>query len=354
MKRLLLCFRFSFAFVLVVLSSCCLAQDAADSTNSNPISRLLFGSCAQETNPIPIFKTIVGHKPDLFVFLGDNIYGDSNEMSVLKAKYVMLGRNADFAQLMTTCPILATWDDHDFGVNDGGADYKQRVESQQVFLDFWKAPADSVRRTRPGIYDSSVFGPVGKRVQVILLDTRYFRSVLKQRETVRPGGPYAPDADPAKTMLGEAQWAWLKEQLKQPAELRVIATSIQCVSEDAGQETWSNLPLERARFFKLISDTKAKGVVCISGDRHWAELSRAQAGLPYPIYDLTSSSFNQVHSRGTPTTNRYRDVATTYHKENFGAIAIDWSQADPAIALEIRDMQNVVQLSKTLRLSELK
>ena len=335
-------------------SNCCTAQDGTSASSKQPISRLLFGSCIKQNLPIPILKTIIEHKPDVFVFLGDNIYGDTTDMDVLRAKYTILSKDKGFAQLGRTCPILATWDDHDYGVNDGGSDYLKRQQSEQVFLDFWKVPANSARRKRPGIYDSVIYGPPGKRVQVILLDTRYFRSALKRGAQRRTGGPYAPDADPTKTMLGEAQWKWLKQQLLKPAELRVIATSIQCVSQDDGQETWSNLPVERARFFRLIRETKANGVIMISGDRHWSELSRTVDGLDYPVYDLTSSSFNQIHKRGTPTINKFRHLPKTYHKENFGAIEIDWTQRDPSIALEIRDIQNQVQIKKSLRLSELR
>jgi alkaline phosphatase D len=338
--------------LLLILQFAVVTQ--ADEKVGQPISRVLFGSCAKQEKPVPIFKTIADHRPDLFVFLGDNIYGDTTDMNVLKAKYAKLAAIDGFARLTKSCPILATWDDHDYGVNDGGRDYSKRVESEQVFLDFWKVPADSVRRQRPGIYDSAVFGPPGKRLQVILLDTRYFRSPLKKAAQRRTGGPYTPDLDRSKTMLGDAQWKWLKRQLEEPAELRVIASSIQCVSEDDGQETWSNLPTERTRLFRLIKDTKANGVIFISGDRHWAELSRTQEGLQYPIYDLTSSSFNQLHARGTPTKNRYRHIATTFHKENFGAIDIDWSKQDPTISLEIRDLNNKLQLGKTIQLSELK
>jgi len=302
---------------------------------------------------MPIFETITRQQPDLFVFLGDNIYGDTDDMDVLRAKYSKLGADPGFAALRKTCPILATWDDHDYGVNDGGADYSKRVESQQVFLDFWQAPADSPRRSRPGIYDAHVFGSEGRRVQIILLDTRYFRSPLKTGER-RVGGPYVPDNDPSKTMLGDAQWEWLAMQLRLPAELRIIATSIQSIAQDAGQETWSNLPREQARLFKLIDDTKASGVVFISGDRHWAELSAVTENVPYTLYDLTSSSFNQLHARGTPTDNSFRVLPKTWHKENFGAITIDWKQLDPTVRLEIRDMDGAVQIEKSLRLSDLR
>jgi len=301
---------------------------------------------------MPIFNVMLRENPELCLFIGDNIYGDTEDMSVLQQKYDLLGRNPGFAALRNSCRVLATWDDHDYGVNDGGADYPRRVESQKIFLDFWKDSADSIRRQRPGVYDSYMFGPVGQRVQVILLDTRYFRSPLQRGAERRTGGPWVPDSDPQKTMLGRDQWVWLEKQLLLPADIRIVASSIQCVAQDAGQETWSNLPLERARFFELIRKTAAAGVIIVSGDRHWAEISRFDSGSPYPVYDLTSSSFNQPHGRGTPTVNRFRAQSKTFHQENFGVITVDW-QADPQIRLEIRDAESIPQITKNLKLSEL-
>ena len=321
---------------------------------ARPISRILFGSCIKQEKPAPIFDAINARDADLFVFLGDNIYGDTEDMQVLSDKYAKLAAIPGFAQLRESTDVLATWDDHDYGVNDGGADYPKRDESERVFLDFWKEPAHSVRRRRPGVYDTHVFGPEGRRVQVILLDTRYFRSPLKRGAERRTGGPYTPDDSAEKTVLGEAQWKWLAKQLRVPAELRLIATSIQCIAEDDGQETWSNLPLERSRFFRLLTETKANGVVLISGDRHWSELSSVEDGLPYRLYDLTSSSLNQPHGRGTPTLNRFRHLPQTYHKENFGEISIDWNNDVPQISMQIRDMQGKTQIEHEVPLSALK
>lgn len=328
-----------------------MADAAAD--DSLVVARVLFGSCIKQEQPIPILPVIVAQKPDVFVFLGDNIYGDTEDMDVLRAKYARLGSDRGFQSLRQQTRVLATWDDHDFGVNDGGADYPRRVESQQEFVDFWNDPPGSPRRQRPGVYDAHVPGPPGRRVQFILLDTRYFRSPLKRGER-RVGGSWVPDEDPSKTMLGTDQWAWLEQQLRVPAEVRIIASGIQCVASDAGQETWSNLPRERQRLFDLVAATKANGVVFISGDRHWAELSVADSDVPYPLYDLTSSSLNQIHERGTPTENRFRALPTTYHRENYGLVLINWEQSDPEIRLEIRDLTDTVQIRKTLHLSELR
>ncbi len=280
------------------------SSDAQKPSSSDPVTRVLFGSCVKQEFPTPIFQTMISVPADLAIFLGDNIYADTSDMAVMRAKYDQLAANKDFAKLRAAVPILATWDDHDYGVNDGGADFSMREAAQKEFLRFWNEPEDSPRHGREGVYDAHIFGPKGKRLQVILLDTRYFRSPLKTGKP-RVGGPYVPDADPSKTMLGDEQWKWLSEQLRQPAELRVIGTGIQCIPEAAGQETWSNLPLERDRLFKLIQDTKAGGVILVSGDRHWSELSLLSEDVPYPMYELTSSSFNQIHPRGTPTENRF-------------------------------------------------
>ena len=237
-------------------------------------------------------------------------------------------------------PILATWDDHDLGVDDGGSDYPKKVESQKVFLDFFGDPEDSPRRKRPGVYDARVFGPEGKRVQVIMLDTRYFRSSpLKKKTPVTRGeGPYEPNPDPTTTMLGEDQWRWLEEQLRTPAEVRLIASSIQVVAEDHGWEKWMNLPHERERLYRLIRETGAEGVVFLSGDRHLAELSMMDGGAGYPFYDVTSSGLNQAAKSWRPQeVNRHR-VATMNWGDNFGLITIDWDRPDPRISLQIRDV----------------
>jgi len=322
-------------------------------TFGKPITKLLFGSCIKQEQPMPLLKTIAAERPDLFLMLGDNIYGDTEDMVVMRAKYDALQANADFVKLRNTCPLLATWDDHDYGVNDGGASFAKRDASQRLFVDFWGDSADSPRRTRPGVYDATILGPPGKRVQIILLDTRYFRGAL-QTGPRRTGGPYVASDDPEITMLGEPQWKWLEAQLRLPAELRVIVSSIQCVSTTDGQETWSNLPLQRRRLFELLDTTNAHGALIVSGDRHWSELSVEKELGPYPVYDLTSSSINQIHPRGTPTENAKRDLPTTFHRENYGAIDIDWNAADPRLALRIVDIEGNTVIGKPLRLSQLR
>src|SRR5213078_1224551 len=153
------------------------------------------------------WDSVVAAKPDLFLFLGDTIYADTRDMEVMRKKYAKLAALPGWQKLLKACPVLATWDDHDYGANDAGAEYPKKDESQQVFLDFFGVPKDSPRRAQKGVYHAEVFGPPGRRVQVILLDTRYFRSPLKRRgKFARGQGPYAPNPDPQATILGPAQW----------------------------------------------------------------------------------------------------------------------------------------------------
>ena len=340
--------------VLLTMWSVFVAVDSC--AEENLLSRIAFGSCAHQDNAQPIWESVEAVQPEAFLFIGDNIYGDSEDMAVLKQKWDKLGAKPGYQKLLATCPVYATWDDHDYGVNDGGHEYPKKRESQQVFLDFFGEPEDSPRRNREGVYDAKVIGPTGKRVQLILLDTRYFRSSLQKRDW-RPEegegdkGPYGRNLNPAATMLGAEQWRWLEEQLQVPAEVRIVASSIQVVPDGHHWEKWGNFPLERQRLFELIRSTGAGGVIFISGDRHSAEISQVDAGAGYPLIDVTSSSLNRPSVWHTEL-NEHR-VGTKYVQENFGTILIDWSASDPVIRCQVRDVAGKVVLQHRVVLSKL-
>jgi alkaline phosphatase D len=319
-----------------------------------PLRTIAFGSCANQAKNQDFWEPVLAHKPDAFVFMGDNIYSDTDNMAVLKATYDLLGAQEGFQTLRETAKVLATWDDHDYGFNDSGADYPAREGSREVFLDFWQTPADAERRGHEGIYDAQVFGPPGRRVQVILLDTRYFRSPLRKLEKRPPNdGPYLALWDKDATLLGEAQWAWLERQLRVPAEVRILVSSIQLVAQDHHWEKWMNLPLERARLLRMLWATRAAGVIAISGDRHHGEISCLTEGPPYPLYDITSSGLNMTRPGDNSERNRHRLDDVIVRENNFGLVTIDWSQEDPAITMEIRDITDTSRVARTIRLSEL-
>ena len=330
-------------------------------TAEEPLSRIAFGSCSNEKRKKqPIWDAIKSLNTQLFLFTGDNVYADSGDPEVLRTSYDKMAAVPGFAALRAQCPIMATWDDHDYGLNDGGVEWEGKQAAKDAFMEFFQTPADSPLRQREGIYDAKVFGPEGQRVQVILLDTRWFRGPLERlskeehsklkKEKGPWNGPYVPAPDSKSTILGEDQWKWLEEQLKVPAELRLIVSSIQVITIDHGYEKWGNLPRERQRLLELVRD-HATNVIFLSGDRHTADISlyppETDGGPFYPIYDITSSGLTQTgFSREK---NRYRVGAEDpFGKQNFGWIDIDWQAEDPTIKLEIRDVEgNVVREVQT-------
>ncbi len=204
---------------------------------SKPIRRIAMGSCGYQDLPQPILHIAGDWNPDVFLFLGDNIYGDTENMDTLRAKYNRLGSKPEFKRLVERAAVLAVWDDHDFGVNDGGEEYPKKVESKEIFLQFWNEPAASLRRQHPGIYHSTVYGPVGKRTQFIMLDNRTFRTPVVAGVPGKDINDYVADTNRNARMLGEEQWKWLEAELRKPAEVRIIMTSTQFVWSSTGMNS---------------------------------------------------------------------------------------------------------------------
>jgi alkaline phosphatase D len=345
------------------------------------VRTIALGSCLQQARPAPVLEVIADQQPDLFVWLGDNIYGDSTDERVFRTKYHQLARQSSFQKLRATTPQLAIWDDHDYGDNDDGREYTEKPMTRRLFAEFWDLPSDSPAiSTHEGIYRSTILGPEGRRVQFILLDTRTNRSPLVEhgkgvRASAEFPGPYAPTTDPAATVLGEAQWAWLEAELRKPAEVRLIASSIQFVGEEARYERWANFPAERLRFIRLINSTGASGVIFASGDRHRAELSELRPGRAtltpptperpelqlapadaqpaYPLWDLTASNMNQGPRPVIPEKNSHRR-GELICAENFGWIAIGWDEPGVPIKLQIRDTAGRVQSEQIVKLETLR
>ncbi len=284
----------------MLLFNVAMAQDS--------ITRIAFGSCGHQLGEQFIWNNVVDADPDLWIWLGDNIYGDTEDMDVLRRKYQQLGDNQNYQYLKENVPVIATWDDHDYGVNDGGKYYPKRKESQQVFLEFFEEPSSSPRWKQEGIYTSYDYGSGENTVKVILLDARYHRD---ERGT---------DGD----VLGEEQWKWLEAEFgNSAAKVVLVGTGYQFVSDKHPFETWGHFPSERERMLKLIQKTGVKGVIFLSGDRHFAELSKLERDdLSYPIFDFTSSGL--THANNIMIEKNPHKVVR-YLRRNFGTIEFDWS-----------------------------
>jgi alkaline phosphatase D len=306
---------------------------SAHAEDSRPLENILFGSCL-DTHEHPMLDRTLTLPRDLFIFMGDNIYADQGGIPMMQEKYARL-KSSRFFRGLKNKPTLATWDDHDFGLNDGGSEYPQKKEAQAEFWNWLDEPANSPRRQQVGVYQAQTFGPAGKRVQIILLDTRYFRSPLKKvsKEKAMLGGSSIPTEDETTTILGAAQWRWLGKVLQEPADLRILVSSIQFAPEAHGGECWANFPHEQKHLLSLLQGQKA---LVLSGDRHWCEFSKNG------IIDFTSSSMTQKHPRGTPTPNKHRIVPKTYHLPNVGLLNIDW--AAQSITAKIFGEASVAQI----------
>jgi alkaline phosphatase D len=349
------------------------AGDTAASLLSDPhpalgrtLTRIGFGSCAESSKPQPIWDAINERQLDLFVFLGDNIYADTRDMAVMRAKYAEFDAQPGFSRLRKSTPVVAIWDDHDFGENDAGGDYPKKEESRQIFLEFWNEPAGSPRRDRDGVYASYVFGPPGKRVQLILPDLRYNRMPMQRLELggtdydtwaaarlaagLELPGPYVRNPDHKATMLGERQWKWLERQLEVPADLRLFGSSVQVLADFTGWEAWACFARDRERLIDLIRRKNANGLVFLSGDIHYAELSRLDVNVPYTLWDLTSSGLTEEWRVPTPNANRASEVVAD---ANFGYIDIDWQGPSTRVALGIVDAKGKTRMSWDLALATL-
>ncbi len=360
--------------VAVAVATASVTATAAETATSDPhpalgntLTRITFGSCADQEKDQPIWDKVVAAKPDLFVFLGDNIYGDSADMNTIRARYAKLATKPGFQKLRQTVPIAAIWDDHDYGEDDAGANYPLGKQTQQIFLEFFGELPESPRWSRNGLYASYVFGPKGKRVQLILPDLRMHRSALIELELGGRGykswakdkekagepvpGPYQRNADPSASMLGEEQWVWLEQQLKVPADIRLFGSSLQVLADFPGWEAWINFARDHQRLIELIGHTKASGVIFLSGDTHYGEISKLDRKVPYPLWDVTSSGLTEVWPVLPPNNNR---VGQAVREENFGMIDIQWAGPGTQIALQICDINGAVKVSQSVPLKSLR
>lgn len=343
---------FYLLYLLVALGLA--ACGSTSKSSAKPVSfRIALGSCGHQDKPQPLLDVAAARQPDVFVYLGDNIYGDSYSLDTLKAKYGRLAAKPEFQRLKASTRLLATWDDHDYGWNDAGRHFPLKAESKEIFMDFWKVPAGNERRAHPGIYGTEYLERGGRRVQIILLDNRTFRDELIHRKESDQSfkNDYVPNNNPDSTFLGAAQWQWLEGELRKPADARIIASSNQFSHEYNGWESWTNVPHERQRMIELIKSTEAKGVIFLSGDVHWGEISRLDVPGLYPIYDLTSSGITQTWDIIEPNGNR---MGKAIPQNNIGVVDLTFSGSGGQAKLSLFDATGLPVVSETVDMEKLR
>uniref|UniRef100_A0A7S1BC01 PhoD-like phosphatase metallophosphatase domain-containing protein n=1 Tax=Corethron hystrix TaxID=216773 RepID=A0A7S1BC01_9STRA len=291
------------------------------------LQSLAFGSCSDQRYPQPFWDTVANDSPDLFVMMGDNVYGNCESESScnnLLEAYERLAAHPSFVGAQQLLPIVATLDDHDYGATDADGSNVHKDLALHAFHNFWHGGLrkGDVRAGRSGAYDSYMYGRHNERVQLILLDTRYDRDAFVPTDELGARGKenyveyIGPSAEEGgKRILSEQQWSWLEMKLKEPATVRVLVSSIQVIADGHGFECWRMIPQERNRLYSLLRSTSGTTVI-ISGDRHLGavyhyedhaehvNITDSGGGrlrsldqsktTPWSVYEITSSSLTHT------------------------------------------------------------
>ena len=166
-------------FIITLFLTSCEQNEVNINLKPENIYSIGFGSCVTQERAMPIFNAIKAENYDLFLMLGDNVYGDTDSDDLIELRDAYNKQRENFDSFNLNFPFEAIWDDHDYGKNDGGEEFKNKKEAKELFLKFWNIPVDDKRRNREGLYFSEKRDTEIGVVQFIFLDTRYFRSALK-------------------------------------------------------------------------------------------------------------------------------------------------------------------------------
>ena len=296
---------------------------------NDTITTIAFGSC---NKPLNYFKSVLKNKPDLWIWLGDIVYANTEDVNVTRKEYDKVKKNGNYQNVLKSCKVIGVYDDHDFGENNIGKEYKEKRESQKALLDFLDEPANSERRKQEGVYWSYTFGSIKKQIKIILLDLRYFRETPNDTSDI----------------LGDAQWKWLEKELENStATINIIGSGIQFISNQINFERWGAFPKAKQRLIALLQKYPSQHTFFISGDRHMAEISKEKdLNLNYSLFDFTSSGLTHFTPYPHKDKNPYRFGKEFIWKRNFGILSFNWK--DQTMVMTIKKHNN-----KTLQLTKL-
>lgn len=309
-------------------------------TSAKPVESIALLGCLRQYEPAPALAYYAERDFDLCLWVGDNIYADTqDDPTVLESCYDLLASFPSFQKLKSKSPFLATWDDHDYGDNNVGQEYPLKEFSKDLFRRFWGLE-NEIPDCRDGVYFSKLYPSEKGTLQVILLDVRY------NRDQPFTGG----------TILGENQWRWLEEELKRPADLRMVVSGFQyLLPNESGSETWDQYPDEMERFFELVKSTNAEGVVLVSGDQHHGEVDRKRGAFGYDAVEIQFAGINQIEPQGI---NPYRVTGPMKSLHSMAELKIQWESTEedvPHLLFEIRDTHDMsLEVSYRVNFSELR
>jgi alkaline phosphatase D len=335
--------------------------------------RVAFGSCLKQDEAMPVWSEIESRAPDMFIFGGDNVYADIGAYKLMRSPknfekaYQNLASNPQFVSFQSALEarssvVMATWDDHDYGLNDGGEENEHKLAAKKAFMDFFNPTGLAVdSANEAGVYSSSMQVVGDLNLQVIVLDTRSFRSAFEKRKnkTLCSRGGWEFRSDPDATVLGQKQWTWFEQQLEQSADLRLIVSSIQVLPTEQCFEKWANFPAEREKLLTLIAEKTGGGVILLSGDRHLSEISVLERDdIGYPLYEVTSSGLNNALKGRFDVAeepNSLRALPDNVSENGFGEIAIvPHSKSDTLVEMRLFNEEGTLLQSLSVPLRGLR
>ncbi|MFM1858604.1 MAG: hypothetical protein RL133_104 [Pseudomonadota bacterium] len=262
-----------------------------------PNFRLAMGSCAYINEPdkdrdgrpyggdYQIFERMADAKPDLTLWLGDNVYFRENDYTSAEGmahRYRHDRALPQLQRLLQTGRHHAIWDDHDYGPNNSNQSFTLKADALSLFQRYWANRSHGLPG-HPGVYGNFMEGDV----EFFLMDNRSFRD---SDEDLR---------NPSKAQFGTEQMRWLKNALlASTATFKVIAAGGQFLNDYNRFEGWTHFKAERADFMEWLAANRVRGVVFLSGDRHHTELIRLPRHGHYPLYELTCSPLTAGASKG--------------------------------------------------------
>ena len=282
------------------------------------IRQIAFGSCNKPKRDQGFWDVIRAKMPDMMLLLGDNHYANSSNPVRLKKAYDELAAIPQYDAFRQKIPTFATWDNHDYGAKYPGRLHPHAEQAEQLFLDHFLIEKTDARRSRSGIYGVWDFGEKPHRVQIIMLDLQRFRDPFQGGTTEQQ---FAPQK--GKTLMGTEQWEWFEEQLNREAEVRIVGSGIQVLSNEHSWRRWGMFPDDRERLLHAISEAKGTTVL-LSGDRHRGEFSVLSPSSEHPLFDLTASSFNHCYPGEEKNSLR---VGKLIDQPHFGWLEINWEKS---------------------------
>ena len=280
-----------------------------------------------------IFNSIADTKPDLMVWLGDNIYlrePDWGSWTGFMHRYTHMRSLPEMQRLLRATHHYAIWDDHDFGPNDADASWVNATMANKAFDLFWPNPPC----TAPGVGGITTSFSYAD-VDFFLMDDRTFRV------------PPEVVTDSA-TMLGAAQIDWMIRALKySDATFKIITLGGQFLNTAAIYETYSTYTTERQRIIDRISKEGITGVVFVTGDRHFTQLSKLDLANGQPLYDLTVSPLTSGVAPAKET-NALAVPDTYVEQRNFATLRFSGAKGQRVMTITIHDSDGKSILEKAI------